>query len=226
MQRYGDTVSMNHKSCVRCRAMPPRYVHNSVSPPRDTKLVHDAVPQCHRNVVLKATQEMSTIVVSRGSLSVVSLARTLYLVTGARAQICPGIPLIPSASYTPKSWHNEAKQPAFAFLKGTWHHPKQWTPHQTWHRVCINLSRKRMTKMPDGEKTKFDIQKYHISFTTLIMGRMMKMTGEIFVVGEGGTMQLSQRQEASKWWWVSRSKTRNGDEPCLVEIKNLTLLST
>ena len=53
--------------------------------------------------------------------------------------------------------------------------------------------------MRDGEKTKFDIQKYHISLTTLIMGRMMKMTGEIFVVGEGGTMQLSQRQEASKW---------------------------
>ena len=99
-----------------CITMPPRYVHNSVSPPRDTKLVHDAVPQCHRNVVLKATQEMSTIVVSRGSLSVVSLARTLYLVTGARAQICPSIPLIPSASYTPKSWHNEAKQTAFAFL--------------------------------------------------------------------------------------------------------------
>ena len=66
-----------------------------------------------------------------------------------------------------------------------------------------------MTKMPDGEKTKFDIQKYHISFTTLIMGRMMKMTGEIFVVGEGG--HYAVKSEARSFEMVMSVSLKNSE---------------
>ena len=114
---------------VRCIAMPLRYVHNFVSPPCDTKLVHDAMPQCHTKVVHKATQELSTIVVSRGSLSVVSLAR---------AQICPSIPLIPSAVwYTPKSWHNEAKQTAFALFQSTLKSSTEYCHERGWEKCQL-----------------------------------------------------------------------------------------
>ena len=126
LQRYSDTVSMNHKSCVRCIAMPPRYVHNFVSPPCDTKLVHDAVPQCHRKVVLKATQELSTIVVSRGSLSVVSLS--LVLRSGP--------------AYL--SYHLPHTHQSHDIMKLNKQHLHSYnSPFE----VCISLLRKRMTNM-------------------------------------------------------------------------------
>ena len=63
--------------------------------------------------------------------------------------------------------------------------------------------------MPDGEQTKFDKQKYHISLTILIMGRMMKMTGEIFVVGEGG--HYAVKSEARSFEMVMSVSLKNSE---------------